>query len=146
MRSTVRTLAAAGVLAVAAGLALTACGGGEEAATTATGPVTTLALTTPSGDPAAGREVFLSAGCAACHTLQDAGAAGMTGPDLDTDLVGSAEAAGAPLAEHVRTAIVDPDAWVMPRWANGIMPRDYGEQLSDEELDDLVAYIVQAVQ
>jgi mono/diheme cytochrome c family protein len=145
MRRRPRTLVGASLLTVAV-LALSACGGGGEEAGSTTGPVTTLALTTPSGDPVAGREVFLSAGCGACHTLQDAGTTGVTGPDLDTDLVGSAEASGAPLAEHVRTAIVDPDAWVMPRWANGVMPRDFGDKLSDEELDDLVAYVVQAVQ
>jgi mono/diheme cytochrome c family protein len=144
MRASLRALVGTGALTAVLGLALSGCGGGGES--TATGPTTTLALTTPSGDPAAGREVFLSAGCGACHTLQAAGTNGVTGPDLDTDLVGSAEAAGAPLAEHVRTAIVDPDAWVMPRWANGVMPRDFGDKLSERELDDLVAFLVQAVQ
>ena len=36
---------------------------------------------------AAGREVFMSAGCANCHTLSEANATGTVGPNLDdTDL------------------------------------------------------------
>jgi cytochrome c6 len=36
-----------------------------------------------NGDPAAGKQVFTSKGCTACHTLKDAGATGTVGPDLD---------------------------------------------------------------
>ena len=32
---------------------------------------------------AEGKQVFVTAGCATCHTLQDAGATGTVGPDLD---------------------------------------------------------------
>ena len=39
-----------------------------------------------SGDPAAGREVFMTAGCAGCHALSDAGASGAIGPNLDESL------------------------------------------------------------
>jgi hypothetical protein len=80
------------------------------------------------------------------HPLAAAGSTGATGPNLDEGLVPSAEAAGAPLAEHVRTSIVDPDSWVMPQYSGGVMPTTYGDDLSEEELDDLVAFLVDAVQ
>ena len=35
------------------------------------------------GDPAAGKQVFESAGCASCHTLSAANATGTIGPNLD---------------------------------------------------------------
>jgi len=35
------------------------------------------------GDAAAGKAVFMSAGCVGCHTLADAGASGTVGPNLD---------------------------------------------------------------
>jgi mono/diheme cytochrome c family protein len=35
------------------------------------------------GDPVAGKKIFLSAGCASCHTLKDAGSTGTIGPNLD---------------------------------------------------------------
>jgi len=37
-----------------------------------------------NGDPAAGKEVFETAGCKACHTLAAADATGTVGPNLDT--------------------------------------------------------------
>jgi cytochrome c553 len=36
-----------------------------------------------SGDPAAGKTVFATAGCESCHTLADAGSTGTVGPNLD---------------------------------------------------------------
>jgi mono/diheme cytochrome c family protein len=35
------------------------------------------------GDPVAGKHIFLTAGCAGCHTLKDAGSTGTIGPNLD---------------------------------------------------------------
>jgi mono/diheme cytochrome c family protein len=37
----------------------------------------------PKGDPVAGKAVFASAGCGACHTLKAAGSTGAVGPNLD---------------------------------------------------------------
>jgi len=59
------------------------------ATTTASAPTTTAkatpTTTTAAAAPtAAGKAVFLSVGCAACHTFKAAGANGKIGPDLDT--------------------------------------------------------------
>ena len=59
--------------------------------TTSTGASTTPAPTTTTsggasnvkGDPQAGKQVFASAGCTACHTLKAAGSTGTVGPNLD---------------------------------------------------------------
>ena len=38
----------------------------------------------PTGDPVAGKEIFLGpSGCTGCHTLADAGSTGNVGPNLD---------------------------------------------------------------
>ena len=39
------------------------------------------------GDPAAGKDVFASAGCGSCHTFADAGTSGTVGPNLDQSSV-----------------------------------------------------------
>jgi mono/diheme cytochrome c family protein len=61
--------------------------GGEvttAAAATTTGAGTTTAPPAAAqGDPAAGKAVFASAGCASCHTLKAANANGTVGPNLD---------------------------------------------------------------
>ena len=52
-----------------------------------------------TGDAAAGKALFASSGCVACHVFKPAGSTGKVGPDLD-ELKGSAAKAGQPL-EHV---------------------------------------------
>jgi mono/diheme cytochrome c family protein len=91
------------------------------------------------GDPAAGKEVFTSAGCTTCHTLADAGASGTIGPNLDEVLKGKD-------AAFIHTSIVDPNAEIAPGFSEGIMPQTYGEELSPEQIADLVAYLQQATQ
>jgi mono/diheme cytochrome c family protein len=53
------------------------------AATTTAGATTTAPPAAAQGDPVAGKQVFASAGCGACHTLKAAGATGTVGPNLD---------------------------------------------------------------
>ena len=46
-----------------------------------------------------------------------------------------------PLEEYIRQSIVDPDAVVVEGYQSGVMPTTFGETLSPEELDALVAYL-----
>ena len=52
-------------------------------AATETSGSTTTTEPAATGDPAAGKAVFASAGCAACHTFTPAGSTGTVGPNLD---------------------------------------------------------------
>ena len=87
-----------------------------------------------------GRTTFGSAGCGGCHAFTPAGTDAEIGPSLD-GLAADAEAAGVPLEEYVRQSIVDPNAEVVEGYQPGVMPTSYGETLSPEELDALVAYL-----
>jgi mono/diheme cytochrome c family protein len=136
---------AAIVAGLALALALAGCGGGGDSATTSTAAPIDATGTTVSGDVAAGRDVFISTGCGSCHTLEEAGTDGAVGPNLDTEVTISLEAAGAQLEDFLRSSIVDPDSFVMPQFSGGVMPSDYGDQLSEQQLDDLVAFLVSAV-
>ncbi len=121
----------AGILAVCALLVAAACGSqGEISATpdTVVGSVpqsTTEKVEVPKGDAAAGAGVFTSAGCGSCHVLADAGASGTVGPNLD-DVKPTAE-----------------KAYVQIRDGGGGMP-PYQGQLSEQEIADVTAYVVQA--
>jgi mono/diheme cytochrome c family protein len=44
--------------------------------------------------------------------------------------------------EWLRRATVQPNAEIAPGYQPGLMPANYGEILSPEELDDLVAYML----
>ena len=76
--------------------------------------------------------------CSACHTLKDApGATGTVGPDLDKVLKGKSQ-------EFIRTSIVDPNADVTKGYNPNIMPQDFKQKLSKQELDALVKYLLEA--
>jgi mono/diheme cytochrome c family protein len=68
----------------AAAATTTAAATSTESATTTSATSTSGTTTAAQGDPAAGKSVFASAGCGACHTMKAAGATGTVGPDLDT--------------------------------------------------------------
>jgi cytochrome c6 len=78
-----------------------------------------------NGDPTAGKHVFLTAGCTACHTLKDANSHGTVGPNLDQ--------------------LKPPLSRVVPQVLNGgaAMPPFKG-QLSTKQIADVAAYVVKA--
>jgi mono/diheme cytochrome c family protein len=89
-----RPLAALALLLAMVALVAAGCGGEEVTATpetvvgtvpeeTATGPSEDLPALDLKGDATAGKQVFESAGCVACHTLSEANATGTVGPNLD---------------------------------------------------------------
>ena len=83
-----------------------------------------------------GEQLFTSEGCSGCHTLKAAGSTAKVGPDL-----GKLKNAD---ANFIRTSIVDPSAEVEKGYNDGVMPQNFGEQLSKEELDALVKYLLEA--
>ena len=91
------------------------------------------------GAPAAaeGEALFADFGCSGCHTLEAAGSTATTGPVLDQALKGKDEA-------FIRESIVNPNAQIASGFAPDIMPQTYGQDLTPEELNTLVAYIAQS--
>src|SRR5215210_1325560 len=98
-------------------------------------PETEGGPTTASVDGAA---LFDSQGCSGCHALQAAGASGDVGPDLDAELKGESVA-------FIEESIVSPDSEVEEGFSAGIMPDDFEQQMSPEELDALVQFIADSV-
>jgi len=76
-----------------------------------------------AGDPAAGEEIFASAGCGTCHTLEEAGATATVGPNLDESTIDEAGAA---------QQVAD---------GGGGMP-PFSGQLSEEQIQDVAAFVV----
>jgi mono/diheme cytochrome c family protein len=77
------------------------------------------------GDPTAGKAIFTSAGCVACHTLADANATGTVGPNLDD----------AKPDYRLATARVTLGKAAMPSFKG---------QLSTQQIADVAAYVVKA--
>ncbi len=95
------------------------------------------------GGSAAAAQLFKTTGtCGACHTFTPAGTTGKIGPSLDK-LKEAASKAGQPLEAYVKESIEDPDAYVTPGFAKGVMSGSCCKQVSSDQVDQLVQYLVQ---
>jgi cytochrome c oxidase subunit 2 len=84
-----------------------------------------------------GEKLFTSLGCSGCHTLAAAGATAKVGPDLG-------KLGKAANTDFIHTSIIDPNADVTKGYKPDIMPKDFGDKLSKEELDALVKYLLES--
>ncbi len=129
---------------------LAACGGGSEPAA----PAAPAAAT--GGDAAAGKELFAqsvlagNAGCSTCHSLE-AGKV-LVGPSM----AGIASRAGSTVPgesaeQYIRQSISDTNAFLAKgcnaadpeaQCAANLMPQDWPTKLSQQQIDDLVAYLL----
>jgi cytochrome c oxidase subunit 2 len=80
-----------------------------------------------------GQKLF-TAKCAGCHTLAAAGAKGTVGPDLD-------KALPTMNAAQIRRDILQPNARIAPGYQPNIMPPNFGDTLSPQQVDALVKYL-----
>jgi len=85
-----------------------------------------------------GAALFDEQGCGSCHALEAAGSTATVGPDLDATLSGQDVA-------FIEEAIVDPEAEIAEGFPGGIMPSNFGETLTPEQLEALVQYIADSV-
>jgi cytochrome c oxidase subunit II len=95
------------------------------------------AAPSPAQLAALGKQTFTgSAGCGACHTLADAGTTGTTGPNLGTMLKGQSK-------DEIRQSIVSPNAKITPGYPANVMPPNFAQTLTTQQIDGLVAYLAQ---
>src|SRR4051812_48702998 len=81
---------------------------------------------------------FFATNCGGCHTLAQAGTTGTTGPDLDEALKGMTVA-------QISQSISDPNAVIAPGYQPNVMPQNFGQTLTPPQLQQLSAYLLQAV-
>jgi mono/diheme cytochrome c family protein len=78
------------------------------------------------GDVARGGELFASAGCGGCHTLEAAGTTGSVGPNLDD---------ASPSYDKVVERVTN---------GQGVMP-SFKDDLTSQEIQDVAAYVSSSV-
>jgi mono/diheme cytochrome c family protein len=83
----------------------------------------------------AGAQVFASAGCSSCHVFNAANSTGTVGPDLSESLASDDTKAG------IEEMIVDPNAEIVEGYSANVMPGNFGESLTPEELRDLIDFL-----
>ena len=91
----------------------------------------------PEVEGGPGAQVFTNSGCGSCHILEGVeGAGGTTGPNLTEVL------AGVP-ASKIEEDIVDPNAEIAPGYPENVMPSNFGQSLSKQELEQLVEFLLE---
>ncbi|HEX3050113.1 MAG TPA: cytochrome c [Aggregatilineaceae bacterium] len=91
------------------------------------------------GDPDAGSTLFADT-CSGCHGEEDGAGPALVGDNNRTE--DHAQATDQELIDYLHQSIVDPSAYVVPDFSD-IMPKTYDEQFSDEQIADLIAYLMQ---
>lgn len=97
---------------------------------------------TGTGEPMRGQQLFRGiAACSACHdTVQGIV---LVGPSLK----GVASRAGSRVPglsadAYIRQSILDPNSYVVQGFTRGLMPTTFGQLLSDQQLADVIAYLM----
>lgn len=134
-----RKLFVLSVLVLLLGLALSACGGGAEEP----------AASTSVGDVAAGEKLYKqpvigtasAPGCATCHSLEPGVV--LVGPS-HAGVATRAETyvSGMSAEEYLRESIINPNAHVVEGFQPSVMYQNYGQELTQTEINNLVAYLL----
>lgn len=126
------------VVLMLSAMALTACGGGAS-----DGPVV--------GDAARGEELYNRAtlgkksaeGCVACHNYDAAQGDESNAPyTAGTATKSEGRVPGLSAEDYILESIVSPDAYIVEGYNAGDMYQTWEEDLSEQELADLVAYLL----
>ena len=104
------------------------------------------------GDADRGRQLFFeklplargdTKACVDCHAVNlGERARGMGTNVAAIGLRAGDTVPGQPAEAYLRTAIVDPDAYLAGGYQDGLMFREYGKTLSEQQINDLIAYML----
>lgn len=115
---------------------------GEEGAETAAAaePAAEEAAFTPP------QELFVSMGCSGCHNLDEPQTDSQRGP-IGPNLGNLPETAGDKIEglsaeEYVYQSIVAPNEYINEGYAAGIMPANFAERMSEEEINAMVEWLL----
>lgn len=94
-----------------------------------------------------GKELFnqatlgSAAGCKTCHSLEPGTV--IIGPSMaDIGTLAASRVSGMSAEEYLRQSIADPNAYIVEGFPGSVMPNTYASQMTEEELDRLVAYML----
>lgn len=128
-----------------------AMAGGEEPAVTGETAGVDITVNLPDGDAASGEDLANGAlGCAGCHLLSATGPAWL--PDGDQPGIGQRAASrieeggyngtASTAGEYLFESTVLPNAYIVDGYQSNIMPDNYGDRLSPQDMADLIAYMI----
>jgi mono/diheme cytochrome c family protein len=98
---------------------------------------------TEQADPVSrGKKVFQDMGCVGCHTIEGV-SSGTVGPNLThIGTVAATRVDGMSAEDYIRQSVLQPSAHVVEGFPDNVMPKNFGERLSDQQLNDLLAFLL----
>ncbi len=88
-----------------------------------------------------GRVIFLDAGCQGCHAVEGI-STGIVGPDLThIATVAGTRIEGTSAEDYLRESLLSPGAFLTEGYGD-FMPATFGDSLSDQQLEDLLAFLL----
>ena len=94
--------------------------------------------------------LFQTMTCVACHNRaedQTPTNRGAVGPNMGNLAENAAtRVEGLSAEEYIHQSIVEPNAYVVEGYPSGIMPQTFAEQMSEEEINGLVAWLIEQSQ
>jgi mono/diheme cytochrome c family protein len=80
-------------------------------------------------------------GCIACHSLEPGVV--LVGPSLaGIATLAEERIPGKPPAEYLHESIIDPNAFVPDGFIEGVMYQNYGDELTEDQIDKLVSFLL----
>jgi cytochrome c2 len=99
-----------------------------------------------NGDPVKGKEYFntvrteVNFACATCHHFDSEDR--LIGPGLlNISVRAASSVAGESAYDYIHTSIVNPSAFVVPDYPDGLMPKVYKDLWTEEQINDIIAYL-----
>jgi mono/diheme cytochrome c family protein len=89
-----------------------------------------------------GEQIFVAAGCGACHTFGKANTNGNIGPNLDELAAQAGNRTDLPAEEYTTESILNPDAFTVEGFQAGVMPA-YEGRLTEKQVQALVDYLLE---
>jgi hypothetical protein len=81
--------------------------------------------------------------CASCHPIVEGENAKIMGNNLyDIGRRADKMVAGQGAEEYLRRSILDPDSFLAANFQEGIMPREYSKVLTNQQIEDLIAFML----
>jgi mono/diheme cytochrome c family protein len=97
--------------------------------------------------PRSPEQLYVDMGCAGCHNLDQPETdtiRGTVGPNLGNLTENAAQRIeGMNAAEYIHESIVNPGHYVVPGYVGGIMPQNFHERMSEEEIESLVEWLLE---
>ena len=95
-----------------------------------------------AGNPEKGQQVAQTMGCLGCHSIDGSKIVGPSWQGLFGKTETFADDSSTVVDEaYIRESILTPSAKVVAGFADGLMPKTFGDQLSEEQIADVIAYI-----